>query len=75
MDILNKLYFDKKLLGIFFIEYNDILKLYEDYILYIEFFNLIFIYYKNIYVIRVFVFNLIFFEIGEFVKIDDFVRR
>ncbi|ADQ40056.1 integral membrane sensor signal transduction histidine kinase [Caldicellulosiruptor acetigenus I77R1B] len=75
VDISNKLYLDKKLLGILSTEYNDISKLYEDYTSYTEFSNLISIYYKNIHAIRVFAFNPTLLETGEFVKIDDFVRR
>lgn len=71
VDISNKLYLDKKLLNILSTQYNDISKMYDDYTSYTELSNLMSIYSKNIYAIKIFAFNSTLLDTGEIVKVDD----
>jgi two-component system sensor histidine kinase YesM len=75
VDISNKLYLDKKLLDILSTEYSDVSKLYEDYTSYKEFSNLLSIYNKNIHLIKVYTFNPTLLDTGEFVKVDNYIKK
>ncbi|BCS80580.1 sensor histidine kinase [Anaerocellum diazotrophicum] len=75
VDISNKLYLDKKLLNILSTEYKDISKIYDDYISYTELSNLMSIYNKNIYAIKIYAFNPTLLDTGEIVKVDDYTKN
>ncbi|AZT89867.1 sensor histidine kinase [Caldicellulosiruptor changbaiensis] len=75
VDISNKLYLDKKLLNILSTEYEDISKIYDDYISYTELSNLMSIYNKNIHAIKIYAFNPTLLDTGEIVKVDDYTKN
>jgi len=68
VDISNKLYLDKKLLNILSTEYKDISEIYYDYNSYTELSNLMSIYHRNIYAIKIFAFNPTLLDTGEIIK-------
>ncbi|ADL43103.1 integral membrane sensor signal transduction histidine kinase [Caldicellulosiruptor obsidiansis OB47] len=74
VDISNKLYLDKKLLNILSTEYKDISEIYYDYNSYTELSNLMSIYHRNIYAIKIFAFNPTLLDTGEIIKVDQHIK-